>query len=580
MSFGTETYAGKEMEIEKISISGFRNYLDATINFNKSTLVIGANDSGKTNLIYAIRLLLDKSLPELDLEPSEADFHFELNGKQSESIYIDIHFKEIAEDAVLSTLKGKVGEDGKCVLRYFAKREDLSYSLHCGPSQDKLEEIAGRFYLKYLNLRYVKSQRDLEKYINTEKRQLLKISQENRTEQEIGEDKDKLLVIERRLNTINKHVKELHYVRGATEAVNIELSKLSHNLSSYTVHLDSGAIETQQFIDNLKLGASTAGARISLGGDGRNNQILLSLWKAKSEREFDPESEVVFYCIEEPEAHLHPHQQRKLADYLIDELPGQTFITTHSPQITARFSPESIVHIKSKNGKSFAASGGCAKCIDNAWDKLGYRMSILPAEAFFAKSVLLVEGPSEKLFYTELAKALDVDLDFYNISILSVDGVQFRVYISILNAMEISWVVRTDNDISNTTKNKKPCKNLAGINRCLAMAGLKKREHVNIATTHADLILDGSWEECSRKVNKKGIYLSKVDLEHDLSLEMPRELLEYSSEPDLPSAIAYLQAKKAIRMREYLSAHRDALPGIAGGEIAQALLHCVQQAKD
>ncbi len=580
MSFGTETYAGKEMEIEKISISGFRNYLDAKINFNKSTLLIGANDSGKTNLIYSIRLLLDKSLPELDLEPSEADFHFELNGKQSESICIDLHFKEIAEDAVLSTLKGKVGEDGKCVLRYFAKRDDLSYSLHCGPSQDDLEEISGRFYLKYLNLRYVKSQRDLEKYINTEKRQLLKISQENRTEQEVGEDKDKLLVIERGLNTINKHVKELHYVRGATEAVNIELSKLSHNLSSYSVHLDSGAIETQQFIDNLKLGASTAGARISLGGDGRNNQILLSLWKAKSEREFDPESEVVFYCIEEPEAHLHPHQQRKLADYLIEELPGQTFISTHSPQITARFSPESIVHIKSNKGRSFAASGGCAKCIDNAWDKLGYRMSILPAEAFFAKSVLLVEGPSEKLFYTELAKALDIDLDFYNISILSVDGVQFRVYISILNAMEISWVVRTDNDISNTTRNKKPYKNLAGINRCLTIAGLKKREHVNFATTHADLISDGSWKECSRKVNKKGIYLSKVDLEHDLSLEMPHELLEYSSEPDLPSAIAYLQAKKAIRMREYLSAHREALAGIAGGEIARALLHCVQQAKD
>lgn len=61
------------MEIEKILISGFRNYLDANINFNKSTLVIGANDSGKTNLIYAIRLLLDKSLPESDLEPSEAD---------------------------------------------------------------------------------------------------------------------------------------------------------------------------------------------------------------------------------------------------------------------------------------------------------------------------------------------------------------------------------------------------------------------------------------------------------------------------------------------------------------------------
>lgn len=568
------------MEIEKISIVGFRNYLNATINFNKSTLIIGANDSGKTNLVHAMRLLLDKSLPESELEPSETDFHFEPGGKQSETISIDIHFKEVKEDAVLSTLKGSVGEDEKCVLRYSAKRGDLSYSLYCGPDSDELDEIAGRFYLKYLNLRYVKSQRDLEKFISTEKRQLLKISQENRTKKEAEEDKAKLQTIEKRLTTINKHVRELHYVKGATDAVNNELSKLSHNLSAYSVHLDSGAIETQQFIDNLKLGASAAGSRVSLGGDGRNNQILLSLWKAKSEREFDPESEVVFYCIEEPEAHLHPHQQRKLADYLISELPGQTFITSHSPQITARFSPESIVHIKSKSGKSYAASNGCSKCINTAWDKLGYRMSILPAEAFFAKSVFLVEGPSEQLFYTELAKALEIDLDYYNISILSVDGVQFKVYASILKAMEIPWTIRTDNDISDITKNKKPYKNLAGINRCLTLAGLKKIDHAPATTTHADLMKNGHWSGCSRKVNKKGIFLSKIDLEHDLSEEMPDELLNYSALPNLPLAIAYLQDKKAIRMREFLSKYSERLVNIGHGEIARALLHCLEQAKE
>ncbi|ULR91405.1 ATP-dependent nuclease [Comamonas sp. B21-038] len=567
------------MEIEKISIAGFRNYLNAEINFNKSTLVIGANDSGKTNLIYAMRLLLDKSLAESELEPSEADFHFELNGKQSDDICIDLYFKEVTEDAVLSILKGKVGDDGKCILRYAAKRDSLSYTLWCGPALNDLEEVAGRYYLKYLNLRYVKSQRDLEKYINAEKRQLLKISQENRCEKQIEEDKVKLTTIEKGLSSINKRVQELHYVKGATEAVNAELSKLSHDLSSYSVHLDSGAIETQQFIDSLKLGASTAGARISLGGDGRNNQILLSLWKAKSEREFDPDSEVVFYCIEEPEAHLHPHQQRKLADYLISELPGQTFITTHSPQITARFSPESIVHIKLKGGKSHAASGGCAKCIDDAWDELGYRMSILPAEAFFAKSVFLVEGPSEQLFYTELAKCLDIDLDFYNISILGVDGVQFQVYVNILNAMEIPWTIRTDNDLSDVTKKKRLYKNLAGINRCLTIAGFKKQNHMSEKTTHDDLISNGLWQECSRKVNKKGIFLSKIDLEHDLAIEMQSEILEYTSKADISSAITYLQAKKAIRMREFLSSQSSNLSKIRDGEIARALFHCINQAR-
>ena len=568
------------MEIEKISIIGFRNYLETTINFNKSTLIIGANDSGKTNLIHAIRLLLDKSLPESELEPSETDFHFEPNGKQSGTIFIDLYFRDIKEDAVLSTLKGSVGEDEKCVLRYSAERHNLSYSLHCGPNIDELDEITSRFYLRYLNLRYVKSQRDLEKFISTEKKQLLKISQENRTEKEAEDDKEKLQVIGKRLTTINRYVRELHYVKGATDAVNNELSKLSHNLSEYSVHLDSGAIETQQFIDNLKLGASTAGSRVSLGGDGRNNQILLSLWKAKSEREFDPESEVVFYCIEEPEAHLHPHQQSKLADYLISELPGQTFITSHSPQITARFSPESIVHIKSKSGKSYAASNGCSRCISTAWDKLGYRMSILPAEAFFAKSVFLVEGPSEKLFYTELAKSLEIDLDYYNISILSVDGVQFKVYTSILNAMEISWTARTDNDISDITKGKKLYKNLAGINRCLTLAALKKIDHAPAATTHADLIKKGYWRRCSRQVNKKGVFLSKIDLEHDLSEEMPDELLKYTKRPSLALAIAYLQDKKAIRMREFLSEYSESLVDIEHGDIARALHHCLKQAKE
>lgn len=568
------------MEIERVSIIGFRNYLDATINFNKSSLIIGANDSGKTNLIHAIRLLLDKSLPESELEPTETDFHFEPNGKQSETIFIDVYFRGVKEDAVLSTLKGSVGEDEKCVLRYSAKRHDLSYSLHCGPNIDELDEVTSRFYLRYLNLRYVKSQRDLEKFISAEKKQLLKISQENRSEKEAEDDKEKLQLIGKRLTTINRHVRELHYVKGATDAVNNELSKLSHNLSDYSVYLDSGSIDTQQFIDNLKLGASTSGSRISLGGDGRNNQILLSLWKAKSEREFDPESEVVFYCIEEPEAHLHPHQQSKLADYLISELPGQTLITSHSPQITARFSPESIVHIKSKSGKSYAASNGCSQCINTAWDKLGYRMSILPAEAFFAKSVFLVEGPSEKLFYTELAKSLKIDLDYYNISILSVDGVQFKVYTSILNAMEISWTVRTDNDLSDITKGKKQYKNLAGINRCLTLARLKKMDHAPAATTHADLIKKGQWGRCSRQVNKKGIFLSKIDLEHDLSEEMPTELLSYTKRPNLALAIAYLQDKKAIRMREFLKEYSESLIDIEHGDIARALHHCLKQAKE
>ncbi|MCF5133160.1 ATP-dependent nuclease, partial [Pseudomonas sp. PA-6-4F] len=465
------------MLITKVVLKGFRNFADATINLERNTLIIGANNVGKTNLVYSLRLLLDKSLSDAEIEPVESDFHISAAGKISDTLSVTVYFSEITEDAVLASLKGNITDDLCSVLQYTADRRTLTYQIRIGATKSSLVEIPSRYYLKHINMRYVKSRRDLEKYINSEKRQLLKLSLENRSETESKSDQRQMARIGKALEAINDRIRNLHYVKGATDSVNEELQKLAHDFSEYEVKLDSGAIQVQQFIDSLRLGASTSGASVMLGGDGRNNQILMALWKAKSQREHDPDSEVVFYCVEEPEAHLHPHQQRKLADYLINHLPGQTFITSHSPQITARYTPSSIVHLKVKGGRTKAASNGCSNCISKAWDHLGYRMSILPAEAFFAKCVFLVEGPSEILFYSELAKRLSVDLDFYNISILSVDGIQFSVYVKILDAMEIPWVMRTDNDVSDITVKRVKQRHLAGINRCCAAVALAAMPH-------------------------------------------------------------------------------------------------------
>lgn len=567
------------MKIAKLEISGYKNYASAVVNFNPKTLVIGSNDCGKTNLIHSLRLLLDKSLSESDIEPKESDFHISKDGTQSEKLSIAIHFDEIHQDAVLSILRGNVSGDGKCILKYEALRKDLSYRILCGPKSEQLNEISGRFYLKYLNLKYVKSSRDLEKFVSLEKKHLLKLSQELRTPEQSESDQEQLIKIEGNLNIINEQVRQLNYVANATAAVNTELSKLSNDLADYSVFLDSGAIQTQQFIDNLKLSASTAGAKISLGGDGRNNQILMALWKARSQHEYDPASEVVFYCIEEPEAHLHPHQQRRLANYLIEDLSGQTIITTHSPQITARFTPADVVHIKKSNRGSYAASQGCSKCISEHWDNLGYRMSVLPAEAFFAKCVLLVEGPSEVLFYTELSKQLGIELDYYNISILSVDGVQFSVYTKILDAMEISWIAKTDNDISPIESKQIKYKQLAGINRGRNLVNLPPLPHLPEAANHDTLHREGHWKAACDILNPKGVYLSKVDLENDMGEELGPELLAYTSKTSIAEAITYLQKSKAIRMRAFLAQHGQALGKMENGLLAQPLLHSRQIAE-
>lgn len=559
------------MIIEKVNIEGFRNFSNLTANLKESTLIIGANDVGKTNLIYALRLLLDKSLSERDIEPEITDFHISKDGNQAEIFSIKVFFKDISEDAALSTLKGNVSDNGCSVFKLVANRNTLDYQISIGSNDTELGDVPSRFYLKYINMRYVQSQRDLKKFINIEKKQLLRLSQDNRELAETEADDLQLEKISCGLDNINKRVKNLNYVKSSTSLVNDELKKLSHNYTDYEVHLDSGAIKVHKFIDNLELGASTAGSQLMLGGDGRNNQILLALWKAKSEREFDPDNEVIFYCIEEPEAHLHPHQQRKLADYLIKELSGQTLITSHSPQIAARYKPDSIANLISKNNSTIAASEGCSDCINDAWDDMGYRMSILPAESFFSNCVFLVEGPSELLFYQELAAITGIDLDYYNITILSVDGIQFEVYTSILNALEISWVMRTDNDVSKVPyKNEK---NLAGINRCMKIIGEAPYPPKDIITTANTLVDDGTWLEASNKINPRGIFLSKIDLESDLSLEMPDELKAYSGKDTIDKVVKYIQAKKAIRMREFLLQNRANLQKLEIGELIKPLNH-------
>lgn len=210
------------MKISNVHLIGFRNFADSSINFKDNTLIIGSNDIGKSNLLHALRILLDKSLSEADLEPNELDFHIGLTDVSNE-ISITIKFTNVIEDAVISVLKGNVSDDNETFLRYVAQRNNLDYKLYIGPSLSELEEISGRFYLKYMHLKYIESQRDLEQFIRKEKRQLLRIAQESLSEKEKEEDDDLLREIGHDLELLNEKIAQLIYVDKATQDVNDEL---------------------------------------------------------------------------------------------------------------------------------------------------------------------------------------------------------------------------------------------------------------------------------------------------------------------------------------------------------------------
>ncbi len=576
------------MKLATVKLQGFRNFKSAEINLAKKSLIIGANDVGKTNLLWAIRLLLDRSLSDYDIEPKDTDFYaFE----ETNTFTIELHFDDVTEDCVVSKLKGKIGDDNKLILAYKAFRDKTTkvktYQLSAGPTCDLLEEIEDRYYRKVLNVKYISSRRDLHNYINREKGYLFQIAKENREESEVTQDEKLYSEIQLQLKNVDEKIPKLNFISSATNTINDELSKLSLHHTKQKIVFDASSSNVDNFINSVSIASKSNEQSVLIGGDGRLNQIYLALWASRNELTKDSLKEVTIFCIEEPEAHLHPHQQRKLADYLNSSIKGQVLLTSHSPQIASEFSPNSLIRLFNKKGETKAASNGCSEIIDKAFKDFGYRLSIIPAEAFFSDVVFLVEGVSEELFYKTLSTQLKIDLDRLNISILMVDGVGFSTFIRILNSLNIEWVLRTDNDIFKIPKKEEY--RFAGIQRCISICRdyFQKDETTDNLLKVNESNLQGFVTPNPAEINIKSasiiikdlerykIYLSNKDLENDLfNTSIKDDLKNHFSDIDEAEIISEMQKRKASFMYDFLRSNKESLAKLAKDSIAKPLLKC------
>ncbi len=153
------------MYISGIKIKNYRNFEDLFIEFNQGlNVIIGHNNSGKTNLIKALQLVLDRGLKE---KPSIDDF-CKLNYDYSEppSIEVSIFIKEhddkpddknvvydwlikdspeyIAQLTYVFELPTKNHEDYKTQIEYY-KNEGGDYI-----QDDCLKLISKKFLSKYV----------------------------------------------------------------------------------------------------------------------------------------------------------------------------------------------------------------------------------------------------------------------------------------------------------------------------------------------------------------------------------------------------------------------------------------------
>ena len=118
-------------------------------------------------------------------------------------------------------------------------------------------------------------------------------------------------------------------------------------------------------------------------------------------------------CIEEPELHLNPILQKKFIRHLIKRTENQYFITTHSAAIMD--TPEAeVYHVTLVDCQSRVARVTCDSSRAAICEDLGYQ----PSDLLLANCIIWVEGPSDRLYLNWWLRTVDSSL---------VEGIHFSV---------------------------------------------------------------------------------------------------------------------------------------------------------
>ena len=161
--------------------------------------------------------------------------------------------------------------------------------------------------------------------------------------------------------------------------------------------------------------------------------------------------------LEEPEIHLHPEFQRKLMNFISNEIDGQFFITTHSAAIID--TPDAKVFgVVNEDGRGKVQPLLRDHRRHEICRELGYRAS----DILQSNCIIWVEGPSDRLYLNywlknlapDLREGIEYSIMFYGgrlLSHLSVEDSYVEEFISLL-PINRSVAILMDSDLGSPSQ--------------------------------------------------------------------------------------------------------------------------------
>jgi predicted ATP-dependent endonuclease of OLD family len=473
------------MKISEIHIENFRSIQSLTFQPGNYSVLIGENNSGKSNILRALQLVIGESWPSERLF-SEDDF-FTLD--TTRDIVIRVLFDQTIEhwvnkfpckvqgfQLVCKAYKRKTGRknpgDLKCdYVCVNEKGEAISY-----PAEPlkKGEKYTGQWLPLRVNsdmresipLIYVDVMREYDRHSPGGRWTILRklfddVNREFRHSKEIVElsiepDQPKVKMtkqqaFERRMESAYellktdsfKKIEEL-LAKNALEHMGLTKEEGSISLR-FDSHDPTNVYKSLQLLVD-QLGIQTTASEV---GAGLQSAIVIGILRTYEELK----REGAVFAIEEPEVFLHPQKARYFASVLhkIADSGNQVFVSTHSPIFVNihRTEDVSLVRRTKEGGTTVKKAATLAITLEQReMLRLLTEFDTQRNELFFARKVLLVEGNTEKIIFPLAFKSLGQDLNKLGVSIVEVGGkTKIPLFVKVCQAIEMPFCVVADEDI-------------------------------------------------------------------------------------------------------------------------------------
>lgn len=430
-------------------------YLNLTKGLN---VIIGENDSGKTAIIDAIKLVLKTHSYDY-IRVDDKDFYKEANRFRIELTFEDLIPEEAKNFTEWLGWHG-TGADAKPFLKlnYDVMRQTdkiIPTDVKAGIDEDGYLLTAEA--KEYLKATYLKPLRDAENELiakrNSRLSQILLGDEAFK-----GKEKDNDLIkifsgLKEELENYFKGVDEVGQPK-ATEGKQIKDKIDGYIKSFYSKDNESEFESTSTDIKSIleKLTLTLKGEPNP--GLGTLNRLFMAaelLHLTKSNW-----SGLRLGLVEELEAHLHPQAQMQVIEAFQKQKNIQLILTTHSPNLASKLKLENLIICN--NANAFPMGDNYTKLEKDNYKFLEKFLDTTKANLFFAKGVILVEGWAEEILLPSIAKAIGINLTDKGVSIVNIGHTGFDHYAKIYLRqgepnMTIPVAVITDSDIREYEKN-------------------------------------------------------------------------------------------------------------------------------